>query len=241
MKKIITFVICSFLLLPIFALAAECDNKEIVRLKTEASKVEAKLVPISVKKTGIGSETGEKIEYDGTIFELVISNLNFNDFNYDLTGGDLSWDSTKDGLPEDNTYSKVIYNGYEEIRTLYLDIYPKDTNCSTKAMNSLKIIIPMNNPYHFMNACDGIQEFYMCQEYIYDTYTSANLTKETERYRKSEIDKSGKKKQKVSFITGIKNFIVKYRIPLIVSSVLIVGAVVALIIRRRIIMKKHFG
>ncbi|MBO4245600.1 MAG: hypothetical protein J5892_02520 [Bacilli bacterium] len=240
MKKIITFVICSFLLLPIFALAAECDNKEIVRLKTEASKVGIKLIDAKYPKLMHSDDADEDYIVEIPYLKLYFSNLS-KDLKYQIVKDSyVLWDSS-DATIENNSYTYPIVDNYDSIRTLTVVIGSNNADCLISSVRKEDVTIPMLNPYRNLSICKDVKDFYLCQDFWYQDYTGVKIDEKVNKYKNNEIDEKGKKKESKTFLKKIGEFIKKHAIFFIAAGAVIVGVVVFLIIRRRIIMKKHFG
>ena len=237
MKKIIALVACLFIL-PVTIFAADCDESEIVKFKTAASKVQAKLVLNYYSKTMHSDDADEDYNVNIPYYTIKLTNLT-DDFTYYLANdGIIIWNSSK--VPfADGSYSYDLLQGYEEIRTFHLIMSPK--KCDMKDLKLNPITIPMMNPYRNLGVCKDAKEFYLCHDFWYQDYSSNNLVNEVTKYKNNQLDKDGKKKVKKTFLQKIGEFIKKYAVAFIVGGVVIVGVVVFFVIRRRIIMKKHFG
>ena len=222
---------------PVTIFAADCTNEEIVKLKTAASKVQAKLVIDYYTKTMHSDDADKDYFVNVPYVKIALTNLT-EDFNYKLiTDAFIVWDSSK-VPPIDKTYTYDILGGYENIRTYELELSSK--NCFMKSIRDISLTIPMLNPYRDLGLCQEAKDFYLCQDLWYQDYTNYKISDEVERYNKNEIDENGKKKEK-SFLEKLNAFVKKNYIILIIVLGVIIGFGVVMFVRRQIRMKKHFG
>lgn len=241
MKKILVFI--TLLIIPTIIMAEECSNTELVELKKKASKIEFKLVPDYVYTMSTDPDNGEKFFYKKNIFKIMANNLT-DDFYY-IRKSDTSdyseWDSRKISY-EDNMYSFLIDHEYNEVYNEYLYIYG-NKNCQNKLILKLQLTVPKRNSYYNMGVCEGINDYYLCQEFIYEDYKLSfdHVKKSTEKYRIGKVDENGKKKEDKSFMDMIASFTSKYFVPLIIVLVVAVGIIVYINVKRHNRMKKHFN
>lgn len=222
---------------PVTIFAEKCDDAEIVRLKTAASKTEAKLVIAYYPKTMHSDDADEDYIVEVPYIKIALTNLS-SDLNYEIVKeAFVLWDS-KTVPPKDGAYTYPVLDTYDSIRTF--ELITKSKNCDMGIIKSDKITIPMLNPYRDLGLCQEAKDFYLCQDLWYQDYTSYKISDEVERYNKNEIDKNGKKKEK-SFLEKLNAFVKKNYIILIIALAVIIGFGVVMFVRRQIRMKKHFG
>lgn len=240
MKKILVFI--TLLIIPTIIMAEECSNTDLVELKKKASKIEFKLVPDYVINVKTDPDTGEQIEYKENTFDIMITNLT-DDFKYLLIENDSitpRWNSTMTPF-YNNTFRLSVNGDYSTVGEEKL--YILSTKCDDKLIAVLTIIVPKRNPYYDMVVCDGISDYYLCQEFLYEDYqvSFSDVKKSTEKYREGKVDEQGKKKANKSFMDYIEAFTSKYYIPLIIILVIAGGTVVYINVKRRKRLKKHFN
>lgn len=237
MKKNILVILLMLFIFPVIINAEKCDEKEIVRLKTAASKIEAKLVPISFPELIKSADTEEEYLIERNYFSVRIDNLT-DDFDYVLKKKTLViWNSKTDGFKD--TYTYDVLDKYDSVRNIELAVTSK--GCEQDVQRTVSVTLPMRNPYYEYDMCNDIHDFYLCQEFWYQDYTGTDVRTKIEQYQNNEIDKDGKKKDKKSLIELINGFVKKYYIVLISVLVVILGIGLFTYIRYRIRIKKHFG
>ena len=240
MKRIIMVLLVALFIFPITIFAADCSNEEIVKLKTAASKVEAKLVPVQYPELKGSADTDEEYVVMTNYFNILVSNLD-KDLDYKLLKGFmLIWDSDEYPVQKTkDTYQYNVVDNYDSVRKF--NLYISSKKCGGNAIRTIEITLPMRNAYYNYNMCEDVRDFYLCQEFWYQDYTGKNVKQVIEAYKNNKIDKNGKKKEEKSFLDKINDFVKKNYIILIGALAIILGAGVVIFVRRQIRMKKHFG
>ena len=240
MKKTIMLLLIVLFVFPVTIFAEKCDDAEIVRLKTAASKVEAKLVPVQFPELKGSADTEEEFVVMTNYFGIQVSNLD-KDLDYKLLKGYVSiWDSDEYPVQkEKDTYRYNIVGEYDSVKKI--NLYISSKKCGGNVIRTIELTLPMRNVYYNYNMCSDVRDFYLCQEFWYQDYTGKDVNKEIEAYKNNKIDKNGKKKEKKSFLDKINSFVKKNYIIFIGVLALILGVGVVIFVRRRIRMKKHFG
>ncbi len=237
MKKIIMSLLIALFIFPVTIFADDCTNEEIVKLKTAASKIQAKLVVAYYPKIMHSDDADEDYIVEIPYVKVSLSNLTA-DFDYKLVKNNIVlWDSRR-VAPENGSYTYSVLDDYDSVRTISL--FLKSKKCYMQELNDISLTIPMLNPYYNLGLCQGAKDFYLCQELWYQDYTGYKVVDEVAKYKNKEIDENGKKKEK-SFLEKLNAFVKKNYIILISALALILGAGVVIFVRRRIRVKKHFG
>lgn len=240
MKKILVFI--TLLIIPTIIMAEECSNTELVELKKKASKIEFKLVPDYVISIIKNADNGEEIEKQRNVFWVYAGNLS-DDFDYIIQTDEnmaIEWDSIY-APPEKGTFKFLVRGDYSQILTEKLNVYSK--KCDGKYITTYSLTVPKRNEYYDMQICDGISDYYLCQEFVYENYQVGfnDVKKSVEKYRDGKVDENGKKKEDKSFMDMIASFTSKYFVPLIIVLVVAVGIIVYINVKRHNRMKKHFN
>lgn len=113
-----------------------------------------------------------------------------------------------------------------EIVRYSITVYSSDaTNCPDTELYTHYETTPMYNPYSELVACEGIEDFYMCHEYLSVDVDFTNFVEDAERYRNGLINDDGEE------ITipeeddgGFLSFISDHLVVVIVVVVVIVAA-----------------
>ena len=240
MKKLIMLVLIGLFIFPITIFAASCSDTDIVKLKTLASKAEIKLVNATYSKIMHSDDTDEDYIVEVPYLKLYINNIS-DDLQYQIVkDAYILWDSSRVTI-ENGAYTYSILDDYSKVRTLHVIIGTKKGNCNIGNIRDEEVNIPMLNPYRDLSLCNDAREFYLCQDFWYQDYSSVKINEEVNKYKNKEIDEKGKKKDNKSFLEKINEFVKKSYIYLLIVLGVILGIGVFLFIRRRIIMKKHFG
>lgn len=243
-KKIV-FVFIAFIL-GISFVNAECDFTETSKLNSLAVNVKASYEQFEVEDrsyTPLDGATQEEIEnYVVNVlnFKIHIANItkelyvnvtdsvtkNTKTYNYsDTKNGEITF--IQDDLTQVYNYTITIYSSGE-------------TNCPDTKLYTIYLQTPYFNRLSEYELCDGIEEFYLCHEFLNIKSVSLDEFESLARsYRAKKIDRNGKKtEQEKKEDNSIINFIKNHKILVVILSIVIIIVIVLLII---LIAKKNRG
>lgn len=131
------------------------------------------------------------------------------------------------------TIKKTV--GYE-IKNYTIIVYSSSkTNCPDTKLQTLYITTPAFNEFSMLQTCEGIEEFYLCHEYLTVEVSFDNFYELAEKYRAGKVDKDGdditepdKDKSFKEFIKENKGVIIG-----VTLSVILIGGLVTVIIVKR--------
>lgn len=157
--------------------ASECGVVEKTDIKTKASNIRVTYVP-QVIDNGDGTTR--------RVIDIKIYNVTSDVF---LTIGTTGTQVTADKQILD--YQKIGPDGsitlrvpsVTEMSEYQLEIYTNGIYCSGDVVRTIKLTVPKYNFYSQLEACDGISEFYLCQEYITFNIDKSTFYEQTAAYR----------------------------------------------------------
>lgn len=153
---------------------AECDYETQVKLATEASNVKTNY---EVKDIVINWQTGEEVtgvtedevDDDDSVYvreKKIMVSL------YNITSNMIVTITNGDGMNEEITYEETNNGTYtfdggylENIINYDIKITTNNPSCSGDELRTLNLQTPKINDYHYLTACEGVDDYY-CQEFI---------------------------------------------------------------------------
>ena len=170
-KQILFLVVALTMMMK--GVSAECDYETQVKLATEASNVKTNY---EVKDIVINWQTGEEVTGvtedeidDGSEYVLakkVMVSL------YNITSNMVVTITDGDGMNEEVTYEETDNGTYtfdggklENIINYDIKITTNNPSCSGDELRTLNLQTPKINDYHYLTACEGVDDYY-CQEFI---------------------------------------------------------------------------
>lgn len=237
--KFLITILC-FLILIANVNAAECSNAEKVALGKEAVAVK-----VNYEEAQEAYKSDEIYPPDGHVDdENYVAYYNYFKINfYNLTENifiEVTNDKTKETTTikyEDTNdgFYQMKYYQINQVSSFTYTIYASvKTNCNREVIKKGMISLPAFNPYHEYSKCKLVEDFALCAKYLNVDITYEKFMKEIDK----EIEKRNKKQEiteqnKVS--NTIKNFLEKNKKEIIIgsiASVVLIGAIVVLIIRK---------
>ena len=178
MKKVTfsIFIIAAFLLFIFDVKALGCNLEQRVKYREIASKVKVSYEESNIEKV---DSDGEK--YSVSVLDLKIYNVS-EELSYKLTTdnktADLDYTMAYDGV------ITVRISDVSTIKNYALDIYPTTYDCYTENVRSIKITLPKYNYESSSEICDGIKDYYLCQNYILNDLNEDTFYENVQNYRK---------------------------------------------------------
>ena len=234
MKKIKAFVLAFTLFFLSTNVYAVCDVTESNTLNSLATNLSISYEVVQVEipmdenfnpPDGLTEEEDEEYVayrnyfrfYIGNVTEelyIVVTNQNTDESTT------YTYDDVVDGVI---TFDERVFI---EIVNYKIDVYSSSqTNCPDTLLYTWYQTTPMYNSYSGSYLCDGIEEFYLCHEYLSVETSFANFEQLTNEYRAGHIDDNGEE-----IVTpeepeeGFLNFISDHLVIVIVVAVVIVAA-----------------
>lgn len=185
-KKILLLFGILTLIFPFFSYvnaeenSMECTVMEKTDIKTKASNIRVTYVPIVVNNDN---------DTTSRAIDLKIYNVTSDVF---LTVSSSSSNVTIDEIQLD--YRRIGPDGsitlripsVTEVAEYKIEVFTRGTFCSGEVVRTIKITIPKYNFYSQLEACDGISEFYLCQEYITFNIDKSSFYTQTASYKEKK-------------------------------------------------------
>ncbi len=239
-KLVVVAFIFSLVLMPL--VYAECDATESNKLSNAANNVKAnfEVIEKEVENTddfnppdGLTDEELDAYVFTEKFFRIHVSNI--TEDIYVIVTNDVTKESKRFNFT-DTENGNISFDNMvtSDIINYSINIYSSDkTNCVNKNLRTLPLTTPMYNTLSELSLCEGIEEYYMCHEYLSVGVDFNNFEKLAEQYRKGkekEEDKKNEEKNK-----GFFGFIRKNAVLVIITSVgiIAVGGIVTVIIVKR--------
>lgn len=212
---------------------AECDAAESNRLKSLAVNVKYsyEIVELEVSmEEGYNPPDGMTDEelanyvakddffriYLSNITEdlyVVVTNENTKEtktFRYsDTNNGTISFDE-KVGIEIVN-YKIVVYAS-------------EKSDCSARELRTMYLTTPKYNPLSESQLCIGIEEFYLCHEYLSVDPKFDQFDTLTYKYREGKLDENGEEKKEEEKDKGFIGFIKEHKVVAIATTLVVIAA-----------------
>lgn len=237
MKKIRVFTLAILLFFLSTNVYAVCDVTESNTLNSLATnvKVSNEVVEVEVPMDenvnppdGLTEEEDQNFVAYQDYFRIYISNVT----------EELYVVVTNESTNESKTYTyDDVENGvitfdekvYVFITSYKIDVYSSDkTNCPDTKLYTLYLTTPLYNSYSETAVCEGIEDFYLCHEYLsvsIDDITYDEFLRLAEEYRAGHIDNNGDEiTEPVEDDGGFFGFLGDHLVIVIVVAVIVVAA-----------------
>ncbi len=249
MKKYGGIIVALFVfLINLSVVQAACTTEEMNKLNSLAVRVTADTDVVELEMPmeegdnppdGLTDEELENYLKEETIFRIYISNIT-EELYVKVT--DTQSEETKTYTYQD-AKDGVITIDQEEITSTNnytIEVYSSDkTNCPDSKLYTLYETTPLYNYYSEQALCEGIEDFYLCHEFLsvplvsYDEFVTL-----AERYREGMVNENGEevtpdedKKEEKGFAKFLKD---NRNIIIVVSIVVVaVGGLVTVIIVKK--------
>lgn len=212
MKKILIMIITCFI--SVVNVYAECSDDEIEKLKPFVKNVDISYVVREPELGEYGMVYG--------IIDLVIQNVPDGFYVYS--------DYYEDEYAPENYENGIIYI-YDHLYGKYtFNIYSEE--CDEEPIRSIKFVVPRYNPYSEDELCEGIPEgaLDVCDTFYNYEINYDAFAKKVEKYKNSINNFAGDGDDGTFGIIGDSLNFLKENIIYVVSSLIIIGVIVAVII-----------
>ena len=182
---------------------AACSTEESVKLSKEAGNVKAsyEILQKDIAKEpnfnvpdGLTPEEAAEYVSMQDYFRIYITNLTENLYVtvYDNITNEtrtFSYSDSKDGTISFDVDYYEIYDIRNYVITVYSSI---NTNCQDQKLYTTYLTTPMYNFYNEDPACNGAEDFYICQKYLSVSLKGINdIFGKIERYKEGKLNNDG--------------------------------------------------
>lgn len=246
MKKIKLVVVAFAISLIFMPLAyAECDATETNKLSSLANNVRTSQEIIQKEfELGEGDNTPDgltdeeiqnykkKVDY----FKIYISNIT-EEIYVVVTNNNTRQTKTYN---YQDTQNGTVYFEEEvgsDIVNYTVDVHASGkTNCNSRKLRTFYITTPMYNVFSESSLCEGIEEFYLCHEYLSVKTSFEKFDELTKQYRDGKLKADGSLKDGDKKNEGIIGFIKEHKGTVIIASLAIItigGLVTVIIVKKQ--------
>ena len=223
---------------------AECDAAEANKLSSLANNVQGSQEVVEKEvEPGPDCNTPDGLtdeEYENYVYMMKFFRVHINNITEDLyvvvTNKNTKESKTYNYSDTSNgniSFDEVVSS---QIVNYTIDVYASSkTNCGSKKLRTFYITTPKYNSLSEYSLCEGINEFYLCHEYLNVEVNTENFESLTRQYREGKIKADGSKnddKTDNSFLGFLKEHIGT----VIIISLLIVtigGLVIVIIVKKQ--------
>ena len=223
---------------------AECDAAEANKLSSLANNVQGSQEVVEKEvEPGPDWNTPDGLtdeEYENYVYMMKFFRVHINNITEDLyvvvTNKNTKESKTYNYSDTSNgniSFDEVVSS---QIVNYTIDVYASSkTNCGSKKLRTFYITTPKYNSLSEYSLCEGINEFYLCHEYLNVEVNTENFESLTRQYREGKIKADGSKnddKTDNSFLGFLKEHIGT----VIIISLLIVtigGLVIVIIVKKQ--------
>jgi len=156
--------------------ASNCTLNDRVRFKELASKVKATYETDYIREEDSGGEV-----YNAYVLYLKIYNVS-PELDFKLSDGINSKDLNYSMLNEDGSIT-IRIKDVSKVRNYKIDIYPNSYNCLTEKVRTIKLTLPMYNYNSSYDVCDGVEDYYMCQKFVFNEVDYDNFYTSVTNYK----------------------------------------------------------
>jgi len=241
-KVVVVAFIMSLLYVPF--VQAECNATESNKLSSLATNVKRdfevieKEVPLDGTFTlpdGLTEEEEKNYVATRPYFRIYISNIT-EELYVVVTNNNTKEKKTFRYSDAENgviTFDEAVLI---EIVDYKIEIYASDkTECPNKKLQTLTLSTPMYNTFSEEARCEGIEEFYLCHEYLSVETSFKDFDRLVEQYRAGKLKEDGSKKEE-NKNNGFFGFIKEHTGTVIIVSVAIIaigGLVTVIIVKKQ--------
>lgn len=224
---------------------AECDAAETNKLSSLANNVKSSQDVIEKAvdpdpdwnpPDGLTEEELENYVYEMKFFRIFISNIT-EELYVTITNN--STKETKTYNYSDATNGTISFDELvsDQIVNYTLDVYASSkTGCASKKLRTFYITTPKYNSLSEYSNCEGIEEFYLCHEYLNVETSVDNFESLTTQYREGKLKADGTPKGEDKKDEGIFGFIKNHKGTVIGASIAIIaigGLVTVIIVKKQ--------
>ena len=178
-----TIMISILFIIPVKADCAITDRRIV---QEHAANVKVTYVPTEIQKE---REDGEL--YNQRIIEIKIYNTSpDNMYVLKSSSSNIALVEKHFLAPEKEEDNPVTFTvqSTDMIISFELYIYSNLNECTGELLKTIRFSLPKFNYYSQLEACNGIPEFYLCQEYINFNIDSSKFYSEVNEYQKKKED-----------------------------------------------------
>ena len=214
-----------------------CSPTDLNELRQEAANVKATYIPTTVEVDGTVEDTGDNESILESVLDMKVYNVTEKmALRYEYSGNGVksgSFTKSYANVGSDGAIT-VRQRSYSRVITYTITVIASYGTCSGQTLKTIRITLPMFNYYSLLDACEGIQDYYLCQPYVTSEVGGADFFDKVEAYRAKmlsneaiEVEDDNNSVVTTTFM-GIKKH--KY---LIVGLVVAAGVVATVLILRR--------
>lgn len=246
MKKfklvVITFI-ASLICMP--CVFAECEAAESNKLNSLATNVKNSQEVIEKvmdpdpdwnPPDGLTEEEFANYEYKIKYFRIYINNIT-EDLYVIVTNN--TTEEKKTYNYQDTNNGTVFFDEMvsSQIVNYKVEVYASDkTNCNSKKLRTFYITTPKYNSLSEYKSCEGIEEFYLCHEYLNVETSTENFETLVKDYREGKLKADGSKKDEEKKNEGFLGFLKEHKGTVIIASLAIItigGLVTVIIVKKQ--------
>lgn len=237
-KMLVLMMLVSFL--SINTVYAACSSEDNIKLNKAAININPSYEVKEGEYQGeVDPPDGEDVDNPKVTYfyhKIYISNLT-EDLYVVVTNNK---DKTKKTLRYEDGENGIVsfdWNNLWEITDFIITVYSSDkTNCPDTKLYTTYLTTPLYNDFSTYEACSGLDEFYLCYQFLTVPQVDFNTFVElTNKYREGKIDKNGDEIKDKEEEKGFVAFVKKHKVMIGVTAMVIVvaGGIVTVIIVRK--------
>lgn len=224
---------------------AECDAAESNKLSSLANNVRSSQDVIEKAvdpdpdwnpPDGLSEEELENYVYEIKFFRIFISNIT-EELYVTVTNNDTKEKKTFNYSDTNNGTISFDEMVSSQIVNYTVDVYASSsTGCVSKKLRTFYVTTPKYNSLSEYSNCEGIEEFYLCHEYLTVETSVDNFESLTTQYREGKLKADGSVKEPEKKDEGILGFIKNHKGTVIGASIAIIaigGLVIVIIVKKQ--------
>ena len=214
---------------------AACDATEVNTLNRLATNVKAsyeiiiKEVP-KEETTDNPPDNITKEEYENYVFKYKYFRIYINNIVEELyvvvtnESTDEEFIFTYDDTDNGSVYFEELVG--TKLVNYTIEIYASSvTNCQDEEIYSFNLTTPMHNAFSRSMLCEGIEEFYMCHEYLSVPVDFSTFLDDVQKYRETHLNSEEPLEEPIEEESeGFLDFIFSHLIVVLVISLIVIGS-----------------
>lgn len=200
--KVVVLSLVAFMIL-IEPVSAACDLNETNKLKSIAANVKASYEVVKIPEDPSNYDAPDEMSDEENVQIMKsVMNINIVNITKDLyvTVHDSLTDKTKTYNYSNTKNGKltIVQDDLTAVNKYTITVFSSsETNCANTKLFTVNLTTPYYNYFSKMAICEGIEDFYLCHEYLSVTGVPFEKFLDlAEQYKKGKIDNSGEEVEK---------------------------------------------
>ncbi len=163
-----------------------CSATDLNKLRQEAANIKVTYVPNVIDTEDVSPETEDNSHVKESVLDIKVYNVSEHmGLKYEYSGEGVvpgSFVRSASDAGNDGAIT-VRQRSYNRIITYVITVISNYGSCAGQTLKTMRITLPMFNYYSLLEACEGIQDYYLCQPYVTSEVGGADFFDKVENYK----------------------------------------------------------